>query len=222
MTGSCGTGTPFTEATRLCHKTATRGGYLLATARTLGEIPPSCSAARFSPRQPPCGLAAPAITRAQARTEVQFWHAMPGALGEIVAEQVKRFNDSQATVTVVPSFKGSYTEAMTGAIAAWRAGNAPHILQVFEVGTATMMAAGPRHPPGAPAAGRQRHHPGPEALPRRRPRLLQRYPGAADLHAAQLLLRHHVAEPRCLRQGRAVHHRPAEDLGPDPRRRPRS
>ena len=30
---------------------------------------------------------------------------------------------------------------MTAAIAAYRAGNAPHILQVFEVGTATMMAA---------------------------------------------------------------------------------
>ena len=30
---------------------------------------------------------------------------------------------------------------MTAAIAAFRAGNAPHLLQVFEVGTATMMAA---------------------------------------------------------------------------------
>src|SRR6266436_5944584 len=31
--------------------------------------------------------------------------------------------------------------AMTGGIAAFRAGNAPAIMQVFEVGTATMMAA---------------------------------------------------------------------------------
>jgi sn-glycerol 3-phosphate transport system substrate-binding protein len=89
------------------------------------------------------GFAAPSVGRAQARTEIQFWHAMPGVLGEIVAEQVKRFNDSQGSVTVVPSFKGSYTDAMTGAIAAWRAGNPPHIVQVFEVGTATMMSAGP-------------------------------------------------------------------------------
>jgi sn-glycerol 3-phosphate transport system substrate-binding protein len=42
---------------------------------------------------------------------------------------------------VVPTFKGSYDESMTAAIAAFRAGNAPHILQVFEVGTATMMAS---------------------------------------------------------------------------------
>jgi sn-glycerol 3-phosphate transport system substrate-binding protein len=42
---------------------------------------------------------------------------------------------------VVPTFKGGYDTSMTAAIAAFRAGNAPHILQVFEVGTATMMAS---------------------------------------------------------------------------------
>ena len=41
----------------------------------------------------------------------------------------------------MPTYKGSYDESMTAAIAAFRAGNAPHILQVFEVGTATMMAS---------------------------------------------------------------------------------
>ncbi len=38
-------------------------------------------------------------------------------------------------------YKGNYTETMTAAIAAFRAGQQPHIVQVFEVGTATMMAA---------------------------------------------------------------------------------
>jgi sn-glycerol 3-phosphate transport system substrate-binding protein len=89
------------------------------------------------------GLATPGLARAQARTEIQLWHAMTGALGEIINEEVKRFNESQARTTVVPSFKGGYVDTMTGAIAAWRAGNPPHIVQVFEVGTATMMAAGP-------------------------------------------------------------------------------
>jgi len=37
--------------------------------------------------------------------------------------------------------QGSYPETMVAAIAAFRAGNAPHIVQMFEVGTATMMAA---------------------------------------------------------------------------------
>jgi sn-glycerol 3-phosphate transport system substrate-binding protein len=41
----------------------------------------------------------------------------------------------------VPVYKGEYDAAMTAAVAAYRAGNAPAILQVFEVGTATMMAS---------------------------------------------------------------------------------
>jgi sn-glycerol 3-phosphate transport system substrate-binding protein len=91
-------------------------------------------------------LAAPFIApsvRAQGRTEIQFWYGLGGALGERVAEQVTRFNESQSRFRVNATFRGSYVEVMTGAIAAWRAGTPPHIAQVFEVGTATMMAAGP-------------------------------------------------------------------------------
>ena len=40
-----------------------------------------------------------------------------------------------------PVYKGNYTETMTAAIAAFRAGEQPDIVQVFEVGTGTMMAA---------------------------------------------------------------------------------
>jgi sn-glycerol 3-phosphate transport system substrate-binding protein len=78
---------------------------------------------------------------AQAQTEVQWWHSMGGALGEWVNDLAKDYNNSQKDYKIVPTFKGSYDESMTAAIAAFRAGNAPHILQVFEVGTATMMAS---------------------------------------------------------------------------------
>ncbi|OJX33760.1 MAG: sn-glycerol-3-phosphate ABC transporter substrate-binding protein [Burkholderiales bacterium 68-12] len=78
---------------------------------------------------------------AQAQTEIQWWHSMGGALGEWVGDLAKEFNASQKDYKIVPTFKGSYDESMTAAIAAFRAGNAPHILQVFEVGTATMMAS---------------------------------------------------------------------------------
>ena len=91
-------------------------------------------------------LAAPFVApsvRAQGRTEIQFWYGLGGALGERVAEQVTRFNESQSRFRVNANFRGSYVEVMTGSIAAWRAGTPPHIAQVFEVGTATMMAAGP-------------------------------------------------------------------------------
>jgi sn-glycerol 3-phosphate transport system substrate-binding protein len=78
---------------------------------------------------------------AQAQIEIQWWHSMGGALGEWVNDLAKEFNESQREYRIVPTFKGSYDESMTAAIAAFRAGNAPHILQVFEVGTATMMAS---------------------------------------------------------------------------------
>ena len=78
---------------------------------------------------------------AQAQTEIQWWHSMGGALGEWVNDLAKEFNASQTQYKIVPTFKGGYDESMTAAIAAFRAGNAPHILQVFEVGTATMMAS---------------------------------------------------------------------------------
>ncbi len=80
-------------------------------------------------------------TPAQAQVEIQWWHAMGGALGEWVNDLAKGFNDSQKEYKVTPTFKGSYPETLTAGIAAFRAGNAPDILQVFEVGTATMMAS---------------------------------------------------------------------------------
>jgi len=76
-----------------------------------------------------------------AETEVKFWHAFTGRLGELVAEQVENFNSSQSSYKVVASHKGNYSETLNAGIAAFRAGEQPHILMVFEVGTATMMAA---------------------------------------------------------------------------------
>ncbi len=78
---------------------------------------------------------------AMAQTEIQWWHAMGGANGERVDRIAADFNASQSEYKVVPSYKGNYTETMTAAIAAFRAGEQPDIVQVFEVGTATMMAA---------------------------------------------------------------------------------
>jgi len=77
----------------------------------------------------------------QAQTEIQWWHSMGGALGERVKAIADKFNASQKDFAVVPVYKGSYPVSMTAAIAAFRAKNPPHIVQVYEVGTATMMAA---------------------------------------------------------------------------------
>ncbi len=78
---------------------------------------------------------------AYSATEVQWWHAMGGALGEAVNTIAGGFNRSQTEYVVKAVYKGNYTETMTAAIAAFRAKKQPHIVQVFEVGTASMMAA---------------------------------------------------------------------------------
>ena len=78
---------------------------------------------------------------AVAATEIQFWHAFTGRLGELVAEQVETYNANQSDYTVVASHKGNYSETLNAGIAAFRAGEQPNLLMVFEVGTATMMGA---------------------------------------------------------------------------------
>ena len=78
---------------------------------------------------------------ALAQVEIQWWHAMGGANGERVDKIAADFNASQSDYLIKPVFKGSYAETMTAAIAAFRARQQPHIVQVFEVGTATMMSA---------------------------------------------------------------------------------
>ncbi|XBS69604.1 sn-glycerol-3-phosphate ABC transporter substrate-binding protein UgpB [Acerihabitans sp. KWT182] len=80
-------------------------------------------------------------TGAQAVTEIPFWHSMEGALGTEVDSLATRFNQSQSDYRIVPSYKGNYEQSLAAGIAAYRTGNAPAILQVYEVGTATMMAS---------------------------------------------------------------------------------
>ncbi|MDA1099453.1 MAG: sn-glycerol-3-phosphate ABC transporter substrate-binding protein UgpB [Proteobacteria bacterium] len=86
-------------------------------------------------------LAAMSAGSALAATEIQWWHAMGGVNGERVNKIATDFNATQSDYKVMPVYKGTYTETMTAAIAAFRAKKQPHIVQVFEVGTATMMAA---------------------------------------------------------------------------------
>src|SRR5688572_13511997 len=87
-----------------------------------------------------------ASTDALAKSEVHFWHAMTGQLREALEAQVKEFNASQGDYDVKPLFKGSYAETLTAAIAAYRQKSAPHLVQVFEVGTQIMLLSGAVYP----------------------------------------------------------------------------
>ena len=83
-----------------------------------------------------------AASPAAAQVEIQWWHAMTGGNNDVVVKLAEDFNAAQKDYKVVPVYKGSYADTMNAGIAAFRAGGAPHIMQVFEVGTATMMSAG--------------------------------------------------------------------------------
>ena len=80
-------------------------------------------------------------TQALAATEIPFWHSMEGELGKEVDSLADRFNQSHSDVKIVPVYKGNYEQSLAAGIAAYRSGKAPAILQVYEVGTATMMAS---------------------------------------------------------------------------------
>jgi len=88
-----------------------------------------------------CALALGVSTQALAVTEIAFWHSMDGELGQEVNALAARFNQQHSDVKIVPVYKGNYDQSLAAGIAAFRSGEAPAILQVYEVGTATMMAS---------------------------------------------------------------------------------
>ncbi len=81
-----------------------------------------------------------------AATEIHWWHSMEGELGRTLEALVAKYNGTQSTFKVVPTYRGNYTENLNAAIAAYRAKKQPHLVQVFEVGTQTMMNSGAIYP----------------------------------------------------------------------------
>jgi sn-glycerol 3-phosphate transport system substrate-binding protein len=87
------------------------------------------------------GASVLASSAAFSATEIQWWHAMGGQLGEVVSEIAEKYNASQSDVVVVPTYKGGYEDTMTAGIAAFRAKEQPHIIQIFDAGAATIINA---------------------------------------------------------------------------------
>ncbi|MDJ0816326.1 MAG: sn-glycerol-3-phosphate ABC transporter substrate-binding protein UgpB [Desulfobacterales bacterium] len=81
------------------------------------------------------------ITGFAEQITINWWFAHGGRLGEKVQSIVSDFNSMQSRYKVVATYKGNYSDTMTAGIAAFRSKKHPQILQVYEVGTATMMAA---------------------------------------------------------------------------------
>jgi sn-glycerol 3-phosphate transport system substrate-binding protein len=81
------------------------------------------------------------IPAGAATTEIVLWHSMDGALGEEFQRLVGQFNASQTAYKVTPTYKGSYDETLAAGMAARLEGKGPHVLQVYDVGTANVAAA---------------------------------------------------------------------------------
>lgn len=82
-----------------------------------------------------------AMGSAQAATQIDWWHAMSGQLGKTVNTITDRFNKSQNNCKLNAIYKGNYEEAMTAGIAAFRAKQAPNLIQIFEAGAATIISS---------------------------------------------------------------------------------
>ncbi|MCU0939534.1 MAG: sn-glycerol-3-phosphate ABC transporter substrate-binding protein UgpB [Burkholderiaceae bacterium] len=94
------------------------------------------------------GLAATAVALSPAGAqpkgapiEIQFWMGLTGLGGELLQKYGEDFNKTQSEYKVAVSFKGQYPEQRAAAVAAFRAGNPPHIMQMFDAGSGDMMSA---------------------------------------------------------------------------------
>jgi len=135
-----------------------RALFVLLTLATVAAMFSACAAPAATPTKAPAveptkppaaeptkapapTATAPRPTPPPGRVTVEFWFGLGKPLGDVLEAIVMDFNKSQTKYYVDPIFKGGYADTMNAAIAAYRAGKAPHIVQMFEVGTATMMAA---------------------------------------------------------------------------------
>ncbi|MFK7801510.1 MAG: ABC transporter substrate-binding protein [Anaerolineae bacterium] len=87
-------------------------------------------------------VAAVVAEMAEGATELQFWHAMGGELGEVVEELVNRFNSSQSEIFVTSTFQGSYDDTYNALLAAFETGTEPNIIQNFDLASQTMIDTG--------------------------------------------------------------------------------
>ncbi|QDL92883.1 extracellular solute-binding protein [Paroceanicella profunda] len=80
-------------------------------------------------------------TSTLAATDITWWHGMAGRNGEVINELATQFNAAQNACVLTPVSKGTYEEALAAGIAAFRSGDQPNILQVFDAGAATIINA---------------------------------------------------------------------------------
>ena len=87
-------------------------------------------------------LAFCATTASADKIKFDYWYGLTGDLGAVVAETCNRFNAAQDKYEAVCTGYDGYELVVQSAIAAFRAGKAPALLQSFDAGTADLMMSG--------------------------------------------------------------------------------
>lgn len=87
------------------------------------------------------GMASAAYAQGGQRTPIEMWIGLTGPAQELLIGFGQEFNEIQDEFEVNVAFRGQYPEQRAAAIAAFRAGNPPHIMQMFDAGTGDMFAA---------------------------------------------------------------------------------
>src|ERR1700704_3371630 len=73
------------------------------------------------------------------KTKFDFWFGNSGDIAKVVQNVCDNFNKSQTDYQIVCTSQGSYDAALQNTIAAYRAGKQPAIVQVFDIGTLSML-----------------------------------------------------------------------------------
>ena len=79
--------------------------------------------------------------------EVEFWHSLKGAYGEVLDELIEEYNNTnQKDITVVGVYQGNYQDTQKALMAELAAGGSPDVAQLEASFSATMVAAGALRP----------------------------------------------------------------------------
>lgn len=83
-----------------------------------------------------------AVSAQEGPIELVFWHAMGGSRTAFIERMVEDFNYTHPGIHVTVEHKGSYRDTLNASLLAAEQGNAPHIVQVFEVGSQLALDTG--------------------------------------------------------------------------------
>ena len=81
-------------------------------------------------------------TMGVAKVKIQFWHAMGGWRIELLQSMAEEFMKTHPDIEVEVQYTGSYRDTLNKLIAAVRAGNPPHVVQIYDIGTQVMIDGG--------------------------------------------------------------------------------